>query len=307
MKVNSFAAMEQAVLGSGALQRIVLAGAANADALESAVMAKRKGIASFLLVGDEAVIRTMLKDMGEHPDDYAFHHETDGAQIAQTAFKLLKGGRADLPMKGGVQTAEFMRGLLNREFGFVPPGALITQATVLEYTCENRMMVISDCAISIDPDVSAKISITRNAVALAKSIGIDTPKVAILAPLEKVNEKIRSTVEADAVKQAWLCGELKDCIVDGPLALDCVVDAEAARVKGLDSVVAGATDVLIMPDLAAGNIFTKALHYFARLPSSGVGCGATVPVIMTSRTDSAEGKYFSILTAVYCSLARRCL
>ncbi len=163
---------------------------------------------------------------------------------------------------------------------------------------EDRLMVISDCAVNVAPDYAGKMKILVNAVKLAHQLGIETPRVAVIAPLEMVNPNIPATVDAALLAKAQERGQIRGCIVDGPLALDNAVDMEAAKVKRIGGEVAGRADVLVMPDLCTGNIFTKSLHYFAHLRQSGSITGARIPVVMPSRTDTAEDYYYSILVSV---------
>lgn len=159
-------------------------------------------------------------------------------------------------------------------------------------------MFAADCAVNIAPGLQEKVSIVKNTVELAHFFGIKKPKVAVLSAVEKVNDKIPSTVDADALaKMSW-----EDCIVEGPFALDNAIDVESAKHKGVTGDVAGHADILLMPDLCAGNIFHKSLHFYAHTATSGALCGTEMPVIMTSRTDSPATKYYSILTAILQSL-----
>lgn len=196
-----------------------------------------------------------------------------------------------------MQTASFMRAILDKEaYGFVPEGGQLSQATVMEY--QGRLMIATDCAVNVAPDYSEKVKIINNAVKLAGKLGIQCPKVAVITPVEVVNPKMQSTIDAAMLSMAARRGQIKNCLVDGPLALDNALSADAARHKGITSQVAGQPDILLMPDLCAGNIFTKSLTYFAHMVSSGTLNGTTVPVVMTSRTDTPEDKYDSILTAI---------
>jgi phosphate butyryltransferase len=197
-------------------------------------------------------------------------------------------------MKGLLQTSAVLKAILDKEKGLVPPGGRLCHATVLEDPSRGRMMIISDCAVHIAPDLEAKVKIIKSAVALAHKMGMECPKVAVIAPVEVPKSSIPSTMDAKALSEmAWA-----DCIVGGPFALDNAVSLEAAQRKGIDHPVAGAADVLIMPDLCTGNVFIKSLTYFARLDSAGTLCGATVPVILSSRVDTTRNKYCAILTAL---------
>lgn len=299
---QSFDDIEKHILGHNLKKRIALAGAHDADALESVVMARRKGAIEATLIGDVPAVKALLSQMGESEDVYQYVQEENGAAAAMLACRMVKQGDADMPMKGKMATADFMRAILNKEFGFIPPKGLLCQATVLEFLEEKRLLVISDCAVNIAPTYEEKKVILENAVVLAKQLGIQTPKVAVITPLEVVNPSIQATVDAAMLAKAAQRGQITGCVVDGPLALDNAINAVAAAAKGVGGDVAGHADVLIMPDLCTGNVFTKSLHYFAHLRQTGSVTGAATPVVMTSRTDTPEDKYFSILVSVLQSL-----
>ena len=164
------------------------------------------------------------------------------------------------------------------------------------------MVVVSDCAINVAPDYGKKAQIIRNSVELCDALGIEEPKVAVVAPFEHINPDMQSTVDAAMLTLANRRGQIRGCIVDGPLGFDTAISMDAVRHKGIDSEVAGRADVLIMPDLAAGNILDKSIRYLARFDTAGVVTGAKVPFIMTSRSDSAENKLNSIVVSVLQSL-----
>lgn len=294
---HSFQEIEQYILSSGIKKKLVLANAQDKDALSAVVEAVKKGVIEAVLIGIPEKIEALLKDMGENPEEYEILEQADEREAGLLACQMVKDGKADMPMKGLMQTATFMRCILDKErFGFVPEGSLLSQVTVMEY--ENRLLLVTDCAVNVEPDYKDKVKLIKNAVKLAQKLQIPCPKVAVVAPVETVNPKMPSTVDAAMLSKAAERGQIKGCIVDGPLGLDNAVSKEAAQHKGIESPVAGQPDILLMPDLCAGNIFTKSIHYFAHLVSSGTLCGTKVPVVMTSRTDTPEDKYDSILTAI---------
>lgn len=284
----------EAALSAAEPKRLVLAGSQDAPALEAVVRACRAGLVNATLIGDVAQTSDLLEQLGEPVEGYRLIPCEDERECARMAVRMVHDGEADIPMKGLMQTASFMKAILDREQGFVPEGALLSQATVLEWPAENRLMVISDCAVNIAPDRDAKAKITRNAVDLAHQLGIECPKVALLSAVEVVKESIPSTMDAVAIAEMpW-----DDCVVGGPFALDNAISPEAAAHKGIVHPAAGHADVLVVPDLCSGNIFTKSLTFFAGLRSAGALCGTTSPVVMTSRTDTPEDKYLSILVAL---------
>jgi phosphate butyryltransferase len=295
---KSFDEIQNYIVTSGIKKKIALAAAHDDDALSSVVQAKRAGIISAILVGKTAETKKLLKELGEDPSDWEMIDESDEAACAKTAMQLVANKEADIPMKGIMQTSTFLKAMFSKTYGFVREGTLVSQATVCEYTPENRLIIISDCAINIAPTYEEKIKIIGNTVKLAKDLGCDMPKVAVLAPVETVNPAIPSTIEAAMLAKACDRGQIKGCIVDGPFGLDNAVSIEAAHHKNITSDVAGKADILIMPDLAAGNIFTKSLHYFAHLKTAGTAQGPAVPAIFSSRTDTAVDKFNAVMIAV---------
>lgn len=295
---KSFEEVEAFVLSNKIVKKIALAGSHDLDALSAVVNAKKAGVVEAILIGDQRKTLDLLSELGESADNYLLIDEVNEANAAALACKLVRKGEADIPMKGLMQTSTFMRAVLDKELGFVPEKGLLSQATVLEYKQADRMMIISDCAVNISPNYEEKIKILKNAVLLARKLHNEKPLVAVVTPVEVVNPAIASTIDAAMLSKASERGQIGKCIVDGPLGLDNAVSLEAARHKGIESPVAGRADILIMPDLNTGNVFTKSLTYFGRQKSAGCLCGTTSPVVMTSRSDTPENKYFAILSAI---------
>ena len=291
---RSFREVEEYVLKNGINKTIALAGAHDEPALSAVIEAKKKGVVNGLLIGDEVQIRELLAKYGEPESDYEIIHEPDEREAAALAVAKVREGAGDIPMKGLMQTASFMRAILNKETGLLPPGKVLSQCTVFVWPEKDRILFAADCAVNIAPDAEGKIKILENTIALANVFGFDRPKAAVISAVEKVNEKIPSTVDAVTIKEkGW-----DNCDVAGPYALDIALDEEAAAHKGVTGPVAGKADILLMPDLCTGNVFHKSMHFFAHFETAGALCGTEIPVVMTSRTDSPVTKYDSILTAI---------
>lgn len=297
---KNFKEIEEYLVNSGIKKRVVLANAQDDAALAALVHAKKANVVEGTLVGNVEEIINLLKIFGEDTSDYEIIEASDEVEAARKAMELIKDGKADIPMKGIMQTATYMKAILNKENGFFEKGSLLSQATVLEWKEKDKLLIISDCAVNISPDVEAKRKIINNCVKLANGLGIDNPKVAVLSAVEVAKESIPSTMDAKALSEM----EWNNCVVGGPFALDNAISVEAAKHKGINHPVAGNADILIVPDLCSGNIFTKALTFFAHMGSSGALCGGNIPAIMTSRTDTPENKYNSILTAIAQSLCQ---
>ena len=293
---RNYAEIEEFVLESGFKATVALAASHDDDALNSVVTAKRKGIIKAILIGDEQKTKELLREMKDPEEDYQFINELDNAAAVRTAVRLVNQKDADMPMKGLMPTAVFLRGILDKEQGFVPDKGLISVANIYQITKEDRLLILTDCAINIEPDYAAKVKILNNSVKLAHQLGIECPKVAVVAPVEVINPAMQSTIDAAMLSKANERGQIRGCIVDGPLGLDNAVSAEAAHHKGIISPVAGQPDLILFPELASANMFSKGIIYFGDgSPSCGVAVGTTVPVIMTSRSDTAVNKYNSIL------------
>lgn len=292
---SSFDDIEKAVLSCGRKITIAVAGSHDSHVLSAVIRACEKGLAGAILIGCKDETEKILERAGCSLD-FGFIDMSGDDAIAAQACDMVVNGEADIPMKGLISTASFMKAILNKERGFVPSNALISQATLFEWM--GKFMILTDCAINIAPDYGDKVNIINNAVALSKKIGIDFPKVAVLAPVEVVNPKIESSVHGAMLAMANKRGQIKNCIIDGPLALDNAISEDAARRKGIVSEVAGKADILVVPNLDAGNTFTKSLTFFAGLKTAGTVNGTRIPVIMCSRTDSTEDKYNTVLAAL---------
>lgn len=292
--IRSFKEAENYILENKIIKKIALCGAHDEPALESVLHAKRTGIAEAILIGDKKKITEILTEKGENPEDFEILHEADESASARMAVSLVKERKADIPMKGLMQSSSYLKAILDKETGILPPGKLLGECTVFEFQEQNRLVFITDCAMNIAPSLEEKARLIENAAELAEAFLFDKVKVAAVTALEKVNPKMESTVDADKLAHMKWNDRI---VVDGPFALDNAVSAEAAEHKGITGPVAGRADVLLVPDLDAGNMLHKSLHFFAHAQTAGALCGTEYPVVFTSRTDSFRTKYNSILTA----------
>lgn len=292
---HNFQEIEETILASGIKRTIALAGAHDSYSLEAVIEAKKKDLIHAVLIGKKDIIKELLVEFNESVDDYQIIDCHDDLRCTQIAVELIHQKKADIPMKGLLQTSDFMCPILNKQTGLLDEGNIISQATIVEYEKENRFFLITDCAVNITPDVLRKKQIIRNAVTLTQRLGIETANVAILSAVEKINPKIISTVDAEELKQASEAGEFEHCIVSGPFALDNAISKAAAEHKGINDSVAGNADILLVPDLCVGNTLTKSLIFFTEMKLAGTLLGTKVPLIAASRTDTPENKYRSIL------------
>lgn len=277
---------------------IAVAAAHDIEVLECAAMARREGIAEFILVGDKIKTDTILTSLDENPKDWNIIDEPNDVKAAETAVSLAAEKKADALMKGFLHTSTFLKAMFSKTYCLVPPKALVSQITVSEFPTQNRLILLTDCAVNVTPSYDDKIQLIKNAVSLTSRLEIDCPKVACLTPVEVINEKMPETIEAAMLSKACERGQIKGCVVDGPLAMDNAVSPEAAEAKGISGPVAGNADVLLMPNLCTGNALDKALRYFANLKTGSAVIGANVPIVMTSRSDSAINKLHAIALSV---------
>ncbi len=293
---KNFEEMEAYVLNGNRSKVIALCGAEDKHALEAVADARKRGVVSgAYLIGKTGEIRKVLQELGEPEDGYTLIEEPDEDLSSRMAIRLVREGEADMPMKGLVQTASYLRAVLDKETGILPEGKLLNQCMVFEDPNKKRLTFAGDCAMNIYPGLEEKRKIILNCTELAECCGYSVPKVACLSVLEKVNPKIVSSVEAGQLAGLDWGGR---CIVDGPFALDNAVDAEAAKHKGVAGSVAGNADILLMSGLDMGNAFYKSLHFYAHLNIASALCGTEYPVVLTSRTDTPRTKYLSILIAI---------
>lgn len=272
---------------------IAVAQAADNDILQVADIAKRKNIADFIFVGNKKIITDMIGEGNYDLKDVEIIEADNDAQCAAKAVELVRKGIADMPMKGLLATATFMKAVLDKENG-LRSDKLISQITVTDNISGTGLNFITDCAMNISPDLNAKKDILQNAVYFAKKIGYECPKVAVLTAVEVVNPAMPETLDAAILSKMNDRGQIKGCIVDGPFALDNAISVESAKHKGVKGVVAGNADILLVSDIRMGNVLHKAITYYAKKRVGSVIIGTKVPLVMTSRSDSVEDKLISI-------------
>lgn len=276
--------------------RVAVAAAAHKLVLQSVQRAVDQGLIIPLLVGREEDIRQQAADIGwELADEQIFPTATNKA-AADAAVDLVKKGEAQVLMKGYLHTDEMLRSVLRQGTG-LRTDRLLSHVFVLEVPTYHKLLLITDAAINITPGITEKASITQNAVDLARRLGVDRPKVAALSSIETINPNIPSTVHAACLSKMSERGQIKGAIVDGPLAFDNAISAEAAQDKAINSPVSGDVDVVVVPDLDAGNILSKNLEYLASAKMAGIVMGALAPVVLTSRSDPPRARVYSLALA----------
>lgn len=277
---------------------VAVAVAEDHEVIEAVVKAVQLQLAQFRLYGNEKRITNMLKEHGvQLSEGIEVIATSSNNEAAELAVKAVRSGDADVLMKGNIPTASILKAVLNKEWG-LRKGGVLSHVAVFEVPNYNRFIIVTDAAMNIAPDVQQKAAITKNTVEVAKAIGVQLPKVAPIAAVEVVNPAMQATIDAAMLSQMNRRGQIKDCVIDGPLALDIAVSQIAAEHKGIVSDVAGKSDILLVPTIEAGNVLYKSLVYFANANVGAIIAGAKAPIVLTSRADSAETKVYSLALAV---------
>ncbi len=290
---------------SGKKIRIAVAAAQDEEVLRAVDAARKEGLVDATLVGDTAALEALAREEGIDLSNYLILHEPSLAGAAAVAVEQVRHGDAAFVMKGLLDTSILLKAVLNKETG-LNAGRLVSHVGLAQIGHYHKLLFMTDAAINIAPTLAEKIDIIRNAVDCAHALGVETPKVALLAAVEKVNpEKMPCTADAAILTQMNRRGQIGGCLVDGPLALDNAISAESARIKKIESPVAGDADILVTPDIEAGNILYKSIIDLGGAKGAGLVMGAAAPVVLTSRADSAETKLASIAFAVLVAANRK--
>ena len=274
-------------------KRLAIASAEGEEIIEAVREATDQNLISGVLIGERSRIEDLCKKKDLDPSRVEVIDAADPRLAASVAVETVKGGEADMLMKGKVDTSTLLKAVLDKENG-LRMGAFLSHVAVMEVESYPKLMLVSDGGMNIKPDVQQKVDILKNAVEVAKKLGVKKPKVACLAAVELVNPDMQETVDAAALVKMAEKGDIEDVVIDGPIAFDAAISLEAARTKGIVSPVAGDPDIFLVPDIASGNIFVKALIFLANAKVGGVIAGAGVPIVLLSRSDSAQTKLYSM-------------
>ena len=285
------------VLKSKSKKRLVAAFANDSHTIEAVSEAVDKGIIDGILVGDEETMRKVCAQLGVDAGKFKLVHEPNEIKAAVVAVDLINKGEGDLLMKGLVSTDKYMKAILNKETGLMNPGAVLSHVTVIENPLYHKLLVVGDVAIIPLPEFKQKVAILNYLVNTAKALGIEKPKVAVLAASEQVLVGMPSCVDAALLSKMAERGQITGAYVDGPLALDAAIEKESAEIKKITGPVAGDADCLLFPNIEAGNIFYKTNTKLAGAELGAFVAGARVPCVLSSRGDSAQTKLYSIALA----------
>ena len=262
--------------------------------------ARKEHIVQAILVGDIEKTSEIANELSIDLNNYELIDIKDLSEACLKSVELVSSGKAHMVMKGLVDTSIILKAVLNKEVG-LRTGNILSHVAVFDIEGYDRLFFITDAAMNLAPDVNGKKQIIENACSVARALDIEEPKVALICAKEKVNPKMKDTVEAKELEEMYLHGEIKNCIVGGPFALDNAISEEAAKHKGMSHPVAGKADILVVPDIEAGNVLYKSITYFAKCENAGLIVGAKAPIILTSRADSDKTKLNSIALGVLAS------
>ncbi|MBQ0129168.1 MAG: phosphate butyryltransferase [bacterium] len=285
------------VLRSKPKKRLVAAYANDDHTICAVNAAVKEGLIDAILVGDEARIAEVCKAENIDINSFKVIHETDDVKAATKACDIINAGEADILMKGLLPTDKYMRAILNKERGLCPPNVTLAHVAVIENPNYHKLLVVSDCAIIPLPDLKQKQTLLKYVTTTAKAIGIECPKVAMVTATEQMSAGIPACVDAAIIAKMAERGQIKGCMVEGPISLDLALDAETAAIKGMKNPVAGDADCLVFPNLESSNVFYKCCTKFDKSEVGAMLMGAKVPCVLSSRGDTAKTKLYSIALA----------
>lgn len=294
MEFKNFNELIKHVQESGRKKTVCLVAAHDEHALEAVIMADKENIAFPLLVGDKEKIEAILESFKIAKDTYRIIDSKDDKESAQIAIDAIKNKEADFLMKGKLQTSDLLKAVVNKETG-LSKGKVMSHVAIQEVPTYHKLIAVTDGGMMLYPNLEEKKQIIENAVDVFRSMGYEAPKVAVLAAVENVNPKMPESVDAHELKMMNQRGEISDCIVEGPISYDLTLSKESAQIKGYNSPVTGDADILVVPNITAGNILGKTLIYSANAKMAGFIVGAKVPIVLTSRGATTEEKYLSLV------------
>ena len=277
-------------------RRLVLAAAHEAHAMGAVINAHQNKLIDGILIGDEQKINDIARENNFDLTPFTVINEPDNAAAAARAVKMVREKEADILMKGNLGTSVLLKAVLNKEYG-LRTGEQISHLALFEIPAYHKLLGLTDAAMNIAPELCEKASITRNAVEYFRKLGVEKPKVAMLSAVETVNPAMKSSMEASAIAKMGDRGQIKNCIIDGPLAFDNAISEKSAGLKCIASPVAGDADILVADDIDVANGLYKAFIYFASAKGAAVILGAAAPIVLTSRADTDETKLNSIAMA----------
>ncbi|MFN8210405.1 MAG: bifunctional enoyl-CoA hydratase/phosphate acetyltransferase [Bacteroidales bacterium] len=290
----------RAIVANEPVKKLVLAAAQDQHSLSAVLRAANDKIIEPILIGDKESIQNRAASSGFDITGLRIIHEPDTNMAVEMSVKMVSSKQANVLMKGKIGTSTLLKCVLNKEWG-LRTGHLLSHFALFEVDTYHKLIAVTDVAMNIAPNLQDKIAIVNNSIDCLHKLGIPMPKVAVLGAVEMVNESMSATLDAALLSKMNQRDQIRGCIIDGPLAFDNAVSLESAQHKGIRSEVAGDTDLLLMPDIEVGNVLYKSLVFFAKAKVASVILGAQAPIVLTSRSDSEQAKYDSILLAAAAS------
>ena len=299
--IQSLDQLVEHVMASGIKKRIAVAYAQDPNTIGAIAKAVKNGFAEAIMIGDEEAIKLRSTEAGIDPTIFTIVHEPNDQQAVNTAVKMVKNDQADVLMKGLVGTDKFLRAVLNKEQGLMKPKAVMSYVCALQLPKYHKLLFITDTAVLPFPDLKEKTAMLNYALDMAHAFGIAKPKVALIGASEKVSPNFPNSVDYAIMSKMADRGQIKDCIVDGPLDVFLACDKESVEIKGVDTPVGGDSDIMLFPSLEACNSFYKGLMLFGGGELAGLIQGTIKPVVVMSRSESEASKYYCI--ALSCLMA----
>lgn len=288
------------LIEGGPRKKLILAAAQDQHSLGAVVKAWKDNVIEPILIGDKEGILNICDSNNYDITGVRIIHEPDPVKSVEMAVRMVNSKQADILMKGMIGSSVLLRCVLNKEWG-LRTGNLLSHFALFEVDTYHKVIAVTDVAMNIAPNLQDKIAIVNNSIGCLIKLGYTMPKVAVLGAVEMVNENMEATLHAALLSKMNQRDQIKNCIIDGPLAFDNAVSLESAQHKGIRSEVAGDTDLLLMPDIEVGNVLYKSLVFFAKAKVASIILGALVPIVLTSRSDSEQAKFDSILLAAAAS------
>ena len=288
------------IVEGGPRKKLVLAAAQDQHSLGAVIKAWKENIIDPILIGDKEGIQNICLENNYDITGLPIIHEPNTEMSVEKAVRMTSSRQADILMKGMIGSSTLLKCVLNKEWG-LRTGNLLSHFALFEVETYHKVIAVTDVAMNIAPNLQEKIAILNNSVKCLNKLGYRMPKVAVLGAVEMVNENMEATLHAALLSKMNKRDQIKNCIIDGPLAFDNAISLESAKHKGIRSEVAGDTDLLLMPDIEVGNVLYKSLVFFAKAKVASIILGALVPIVLTSRSDSEQAKFDSILLAAAAS------
>ena len=293
MEYKSFDDLIKKVQNLDSKKKVAVVSAQDEHTLEAVFKAKKDNIVEPILIGNKKKIIEILSRLHESVLEESIINVESDSEAAEKAVELINENKADFIMKGKIQTADLLRAVVNKENG-LRTGKVMSHIVIHEIPTYHKLLAVTDGGMMMYPSLDEKKQILENAVSTFLTLGYENPKVAVLAAVETVNPKMQESVDADMLKKMNIKGEIKNCIVEGPISYDLTMSKESASIKGFVSPVTGEADIIVVPNITVGNVLGKSLVYSAGAKMAGFIVGAKVPIVLTSRGSTSEEKYLSL-------------